>query len=228
MRVLSPVSTFVAASLALCASAAFALPIFPSSYDMNNGHGVTSSGSFNYWDLEYTGSGATNVDNAPLSGGLGNLTDGVVTAQNWFNVENLAGTGPYVGWRSAVLPDLSMTFHFPGLVDIDTIRIHADDSAGAGGVSLPSSAIFTWAGGSAALPISDPDLGTGPSWLEFSMLGISGVDSLTVQLGYLNEWIFVDEVAFDGALAPVPEPTTAVLMALALMGFGFTTRRRRA
>jgi PEP-CTERM motif len=219
---------FWTASLTLSAAAAFAAPIFPSGYDMNNGHGVASSGSFNYWDLEYTGIGATNVDNAPLSGGLGNLTDGVVTTQNWLDVENAAGTGPYVGWRHAVLPELSMTFHFAGLVDIDTIRIHADDSGGLGGVQLPSDALFTWAGGSALFSVTDPDPGTAPSWLEFSPIGITGVESLTVQLGYLNEWIFLDEIAFSGTLAPAPEPATSILMALALAGVGLKTARRRA
>ena len=37
------------------------------SYDMPNGDGQAHSGSFNYWDLAYSGSGATSTDGAPLT-----------------------------------------------------------------------------------------------------------------------------------------------------------------
>lgn len=215
----------ICAPLLALASLASATVINPTSYDMNNGHGTASGGTFNYWDLNYTGAGSTATDNALLSGGLGDLTDGFITTDNWFNVENAAGTGPYVGWRQGVLPVLQIAFNFAGPVNIDTIRIHADDSAGAGGVNLPISAIFTWAGGGIAsfLAIADPDLGIAPSWLNFANLGIAGVSSVTVELGYGNEWIFVDEVTFS----TVPEPGT---FALVLAGFGllgFAARRRK-
>lgn len=214
-----------ATSILFTATLAAAAPLSPASYEMNNGHGEASSGSFNYWDLEYSGSGATNVDNAPLSGGVGNLTDGVITTSNFFDIENDMGTGPYVGWRTTVLPDISITFLFAGPVDIDTIRIHADDSGGAGGVNLPSDVTFTWGGGSATIPVVDPDASLAPSWLEFSQLGITSVSSVTVQLGYLNEWVFVDEVEFDGA--EVPEAPTSALLALGLLGVGVARRRRQ-
>ena len=100
---------------------AHAVPISAVSYDMLNGNGVASSGNFNYWDLNYSGAGATTVDNAALSGGLGDLTDGVIASDNWINVENLAGTGPYVGWRHVVAPDPKVTFRFAGPIDLDSI-----------------------------------------------------------------------------------------------------------
>lgn len=215
-----------ASLLALTAAApALAATVNPISYDMHNGHGVASSGSFNYWDKAYSGSGSTTTDNALLSGGLGDLTDGVTTNLNWVNVENLAGTGPYVGWRKTVLPTLAITFNFASPVNIDTIRLHADDSGGFGGVSLPSRVDFTWATGSAGAVVVDPSAGTEPSWLDFTGLGITGASSVTVTVGYGNEWIFLDEVQFIGA--PVPEPSTYALMALGLAGMVAVARRRR-
>jgi len=219
-------SLLSASLLALAAAApALAAPVNPTSYDMHNGDGQASGGSYNYWDKNYSGIGSTTTDNALLSGGLGDLTDGVTTNQNWFSVENSAGTGPYVGWYSQVTPTVAITFNFGGPVNIDTIRIHADDSAGAGGVSLPSRVDFTWAGGSAGAVVVDPSAGSEPSWLDFAGLGITGASSVTVTLGYGNAWIFVDEVEFIGA--PIPEPSTYALMALGLAGLGAVARRRR-
>jgi len=44
------------------------------SYDEPDGYGTASGGSSNYWDAGYSGSGCTNCDGAPLSGGIGALT----------------------------------------------------------------------------------------------------------------------------------------------------------
>jgi hypothetical protein len=217
--------TLAVLSLAGAAQASPALTAL--SYDMNNGHGQASGGSFNYWDLAYSGSGSTSTDNAPLSGGLGDLTDGVITTSNWIAVENPAGTGPYVGWRQGVLPgSVPITFHFGGAVSIDTISIHADDSGGLGGVSLPSAVLFTWdGGGSAGFPVVDPDPGTEPSWLVFSGLGIAGTSWVGVALSYGSEWVFIDEVSFNGA--PVPEPDSRVLLAAGMGALGWLALRRR-
>lgn len=211
----------------LCAGAPLvsAATLSAVSYDMNNGNGVASGGSFNYWDAGYTGSGNTTLDNASLAGGLGDLADGVVSTDNWINVENAAGTGPYVGWRSSFLADPSVQFHFAGTVSIDTISIHADDSAGLGGVSLPTAVSFEWQGGSLQRTVSDPDpSSSSPSWLVFGNLGINGVSSVRVHLGYGNAWVFVDEISFAGA---VPEPGTWAQLAGGLMVLGGLAARKR-
>ena len=54
------------------------------SYSMLNG----SRGSFTYFDDNYTGTGNTQGINAPLSGGVGKLTDGVIANQIWCNTES--------------------------------------------------------------------------------------------------------------------------------------------
>lgn len=205
--------------LALGCGGACAAPLTPTHYDMANGSGQAHGGNFNYWDLSYTGSGATNVDGAALSGGLGDLTDGVITLENWIDVENSAGTGPYVGWRSNLTPNPVVSFGFGGPVDIDLIRVHADDANALGGVNLPSRVRVSWAGGSAEFAVTDPDTST-PLWLEFSGLGITGVSSVTVQFFNRNAWVFVDEVQFDGNAVPLPGT-------LALASLGLVALRRR-
>src|SRR5687768_17614164 len=72
-----------------------AAPILPTSYDMLNGE----SGTFTYHDETYNGSGSTTTDLAPLSGGVGDLTNGIIAASNWF-VTELVPNGPYVGWQT--------------------------------------------------------------------------------------------------------------------------------
>ena len=110
---------------------------------------------------------------------------------------------------------------------IGTIRVHSDDSGGAGGVALPSRVDFTWTGGgSAGSVVVDSSAGTEPSWLDFANLGIVGATSVTMTVGYANEWISLDEVQFIGAA--IPEPSTCALMALGLAGVNAVARRRRA
>lgn len=59
---------------------------------MPNGNGTATGGFFNYWDRDYTGNGSVAPISAPhtndgeaLSGGLGDLTDGVIATQDWFS-----------------------------------------------------------------------------------------------------------------------------------------------
>lgn len=186
----------------------------PVSYDMLNGNGVASGGSFNYWDLGYTGAGQTNVDNSPLSGGLGDLTDGIIATDNWFAVENVAGTGPYVGWR-----DLNpvITFNFAGVQSINGVTIYADDSDGNGGVSLPDGVVIN----GTLYDVDETLFGSEPKALAFTNLGLN-TDTVTVELIRSNAWVFVSEVEFDA----VPEPTSLAALALGA-GFLATRARRR-
>lgn len=200
--------TAIALAAGLCAA-----PIAPVSYDMRNGDGQASSGSFNYWDKEYTGAGATTTDAAPLTGGLGNLTDGVVAANNWNVEENAAGTGPYVGWRQTNGVPV-VTFLFGANYAFGTMTLYLDDADGFGGVDLPASVDVLIDGVSTNHAIF-PQAGSGPKVVSIN-LGGRADSAVQLTLNYQNEWIFLSEVTFDGRPAEVPEPATAGLSAAGL------------
>ncbi len=61
--------------------------IRPVSYDAPNGY----TGSYEYWDESYSGIGDTSIDGAALTGGLGDLADGIVANDNWTWSNHLKG-----------------------------------------------------------------------------------------------------------------------------------------
>lgn len=197
------------------AAPAHAAPIFATSYSMLNGQ----TGSFNYWDESYTGAGSPLVDGSPLSGGLGDLTDGVIAAVGWFAAESPAGAGPYVGWTS-IAPVITFEFA-PGTV-VGSMTIYVDDSNGDGGVSTPSGARIN---GGAVIPLADGATGA-PLSFTFSNLNVTGPLTLELFDG-AGPWIFLSEVTFDGERI-VPEPAALVLLGLALGAVAVRRRRRRA
>ena len=217
----------VAFGLAGQAGHALAAQLTVTSYDTPNGDGQAHSGSYNYWDRNYTGSGSTITDGAALSGGLGKLTDGVVASAIWSFVSNAAGTGEYVGWRHLGVADPKLTFHFAGSPTINDIKIQLDNS-NFGGVIAPSA---VWIDGvNAAFTAPTPGtVGT----VDFSGLNLVG-GTHTIQFfqdikyypGNPDSWTFVSEVSFFGGAGGVPEPTTWALM---IGGFGLVgaSRRRR-
>lgn len=207
----------------LCAlvNAGLAASLAPVSYDMLNGDGVATGGGFNYWDLSYNGEGSTTVDNAPLTGGRGDLTDGVIAALRWDLMENEAGTGPYVGWSDKSTPNPLVTFRFAGPVWLDVLTIYFDDSDGYGGVSPPVSVdIGLESGPFVNFAVSDP-VGGVPFAQTFSGLDLAG-QAISLRFHNSGEWVFVSEVSFEGDA--VPEPSTFWL-AIAVSGL-FLSRRR--
>lgn len=188
---------------------------------MLNGDGQASGGSFNYWDKAYTGAGATTTDGAALSGGLGDLTDGVVASDFWYNTENSAGTGPYVGWYDAVTPNPVITFNFAGATTVNGISIHVDNSY-AGRVFAPGTILVD----GVVQTFTAPTIGT-IGWINLTGLNFTGA-SHTIEFDQdpnLRGWTFVSEITFDGGA--VPEPATWTLM---IGGFGLAgaaLRRRR-
>jgi hypothetical protein len=203
-------------------SPARAASIAPVSYDMNNGHGQASSGSFNYWDRSYTGSGATTTDDAPLSGGKGDLTDGIAASDSWYNVENGGGTGPYVGWYGVKRLNPSIQFNFADTPTINQIRVHIDNS-GAGAVNRPLAFLVNGNAWSFT-PLSSGTFG----WITLTGAAVTG-NSLSLRLIHQDpsHWIFVSEVQFDGTPGTsVTEPGTLALLGLGLAGLGLSRRRK--
>lgn len=196
-----------------------ATPVLPTSYNMPNGFGQANGGSFNYWDRFYSGGGATTTDGVPLSGGLGDLTDGVIASSNWNVVENAAGTGPYVGWLNI---NPTITFNFAATQQFQSVRIYFDDANGAGAVSAPLNVIIN----GSTFPVTDP-AGSAPFFVDFNIRSLN-TNQLTIQLTRNNLWVFASEFTFD-AVTTTKVPEAASLL---LFGVGFAViwgwRRRKS
>lgn len=209
-----------ACALVLLCSAAAAAPLSPLSYAMPNGDGQASGGNFNYWDRNYSGTGSTTTDGAALAGGLGKLTDGVVSTSRWDAVSNAAGTGEYVGWRSGFTTDPLISFSFAAGTVIDGIEIQLDNSQ-FGGVFAPTQILIDGVSRAFAAPAAG-SVGV----VSFTGLNLSG-PNLTIQFVQptAGNWVFVSEIAFDGRQLTVPEPASGWLVALALLPLAALQRR---
>jgi hypothetical protein len=184
---------------------------------MPNGYGQAHDGSNNYWDKAYTGSGNTSLDGDPLSGGLGDLTDGVIATGNWNEVENLEGTGPYVGWS---LIDPVITFHFAQAHTFSQVRIWHDDANGYGNVATPMGFTVTVGAQSTYFAITDP--GTAEPFASTLVLGAGFTgSSLQLQVHRFDSATMLSEVQ----ISAVPEPASAALLA-AGAGLLLALRRR--
>ncbi|MGV8988636.1 MAG: VPLPA-CTERM sorting domain-containing protein [Cypionkella sp.] len=211
--------SFAAMSLALALmSPAQASVITATSYSMLNGDGQAHGGSNNYWDGSYNGTGSTSTDRSALSGGTGDLTDGVIATQNWNIVENTLGTGPYVGWSNF---SPTIDFFFAALTNFTSVTFHFDDSDGSGGVFQPASVNVNGAGH--AVP-DHP--GPSPFAYTVDLTGLT-TDQLTVNIFANGPWIFLSEVTFAGQIAAVPLPAGGILLLGALGGLACLRRRTK-
>jgi hypothetical protein len=190
-------------ALFFCTCLAHGDPVLPTSYDTLNG----SFGGFTYFDDTYDGLGATNVPFSPLTGGLGDLTDGIIAISS-YDVTNI----PYVGWNS----DIAMTFHFASSIPFRSVTVHYDDP-NSGGVVPPGSVTIN----GDTYPVSNP-----PANVPFAeTYDITGTQSDTLLMFFDNipgTWQMISEIQFEA----VPEPTTSVLL-LALSALMLPRKRRQ-
>ncbi len=191
--------------------------VAPTAYHMPNGYGQAHGGSFNYWDKGYTGSGNTTLDFAPLSGGLGDLTDGVVATQRWDLVENVDGTGPYVGWSGI---DPVITFHFAQAHTFSQVVVWHDDAEGHGNVATPAAFTVTVGALSQRFEITDPAGDTPFASILVLGPGFTG-GSLQLEVHRFDTATMLSEVQ----ISAVPEPDSAALLA-AGAGLLLALRRR--
>ena len=194
----------------------------PTSYDMLNGQ----SGKYNYWDDSYSGTGNNQESLAPLSSGLGDLTDGIIATENWIDAEYpRESPGPYVGW---VNMDPKITFHFGESVNVGKVVLHVDDL---GGVQPPESVSISMDGLPALNFAVDDPLSSDPFAITLSNLDLTG-ESLALEVFVRDspssdwDWVLLSEVEFESA--HTPEPTTFVVWSLlGTLGIIVGWRRRR-
>jgi hypothetical protein len=224
-RCLAAVLSLVVGLVALPAAAPLASSFFINAYDMPNGDGIASGGTWNYWDRTYTGRGDVTRDSAPLRDGTGKLTDGIVTYAPWFLVSDSEGLGPHVGWRLgfATNPLIAFDFLKPTcrcLFRVDGVTIWMDNTR-EGGVGAPLEILVN----GVPRPFTPPPAGDyGP--VEITGLGILRPDP-TLQLiqDPAYPWTFVSEIVWSGRTIFVPEPSA--LATLLFGGLGLILLRRR-
>lgn len=221
-RILRVACVAVAGAMLAAPAGASTLPV--ASYDMHNGHGQASGGSFNYWDRAYDGTGSTTTDDALLTGGVGDLTDGFAATDFWFNVENGAGTGPYVGWYSFVRTSPEVLFNLSLESTVEEIRVHVDNSQ-VGGVVQPLAYLVNgnaWA----FTPLAQGTIG----WVTLTGAPVTGSQlSLRLVHNTFPHWIFVSEIELSGTHGdPIPEPASGALLLMGLGLLGAAARRRAA
>lgn len=207
-------------ALGLSAAAATAATVTPTSYDMLNGQ----NGSYTYQDGTYSVGGLlhpnANTSGAALSGGLGELTDGIIATGNWNSpgVEPAPGNGPYVGWAS-IQPVI--TFNFADAVDFVSATFHFDGS-NAGGVAPPSSVTINGVNQAVSAPAS-----TDPFAFTFDLSGQAPTDTLVATIfDGQGPWVFLSEVTFEANVSAVPLPAGSLLILTGLAGLGAARRRK--
>lgn len=201
-------------------------PISPLFYSGPNG----GTGAYSYFDDSYSGSGSTATPYSALSGGLGDLTDGITTLQNWNT-----NPGPYVGWLQSQFttngvpcspPDTggsspfpqnychpalgtspSFLFDFsstPGGVKANTLGIHLDDSNGSGAVRPPLRVEVN----NGTFPVLSFNINAStidPKWYYLDISLLPANTQFRVTLFYRDVWIMVDEIMFDDTLLNDPQ-----------------------
>lgn len=233
------------------ATGAAAAPLHVASYDMQNGEEYTSFGGWEYFDETYSGSGDTTTARAALSGGTGDLTDGVIGTATWqpkvFGMTDAekaaiqADMRPYVGWyvqESKGAPyEVAIKFNFDSTVIANSVTIHGLmgnlNRSSNNEPTMPDYFRLTNGDTTVTLDMSGTPHATRTYAETIDLGGMEG-DSLTLSMGFdfdPSDWfsgrdfIFVSEVQFDG-VAAVPVPASLPLALAGLGALGLIRRKR--
>ena len=241
----------------LGSTAASAGLVTVSSYEMNNGNGTFSLGTYNYLDGAYVGTSpvANSItEQAPLTGGKGVLTNGVVPTTDYTQ-----GPQQYVGWKYAdpvlnffltpgsQVSEISLYFANPlqvaGSLAGGLVGVPGQVTLSIGGVAQSVAATFS-AFSSVVEKVTftfDTPISYGAD-TDFQFQLIRGgllADSLYYHSLYPGDtafnansydinkqaWIMLSEVEFTAA---VPELSTWIMMVLGFAALGFAGYRRNA
>ena len=189
-------------------------------YSMPNGYGQAHGGTYNYWDATYSNCVANDctTDGAPLSGGTGVLTDGVIPTLPWYDVSNDAGTGQYVGWE-IVTP--TITFQFPTSETVNQVELTVDNSH-VGGVTAPEAVVVD----GTSYPNPAWQFASVPELIDITGLDLTG-SQITVTLDVPTQWVFLGEAQFFGSPATaMPEPASLAMFGIGLAGLAALRRRQ--
>ncbi len=185
--------------------AAAQVPLPVQSYSMRNG----MAGTLSYFDDSYNGAGNNSSALSPLSGGTGDLTDGVIPLFNW----NIT-PGPYVGWQDRNEP---ITFFFGDVFVIDSVRVHFDVS-GAGGVAAPLGFDIDYGFGGQSFAVPAP-VGLAPTSVLLQLDPGTIISEFTLTPSRGGQWTMLSEVE----VFTIPAPSTTCVLA----GASLAARRKR-
>lgn len=201
----------LAVAITVFALPAASTPISALYYNLPNGN----IGGLAYLDDAYTcqglvtcsPAGDNQIADASLTGGLGDLTDGIRATQNWF-----VTPGPYVAWTANPL----LEFFFTPGTSLSSVTLAFDDPDGTGGVALPASVTFGNGTDTLSLVVDEVP-GSQPVALTFDISSLGAGGYLSVRLVRKSDWVFLSEASFDGTPGDVPEPGAGLLVGLALL-----------
>lgn len=192
------------------------------SYDMNNGNGaIQFTGGANYFDFAYTNNATNTLDpnaskngsnqavpnnaaskDAPLTGGKGLLSDGVIATQVYSLVTSVDGTihnsyfngqpTQYVGWK---YQDPTIVFHLQPGSQVGSINLYVAANNPAIGnenglVAAPKDVLLTVDGKSITVTMTETLLNPFTAMITltgFGTLSSSSLFSLTLERGQLQQ-----------------------------------------
>ncbi len=190
------------ALLLLTAALAAADVLSPVSYATTNGK--LGPGGLLYRDDAYSGNGDPKQDNSRLSGGLGQLSDGVQSCSDDPGKDCGGGPGwPWVGWQS----DPTITFTFGNRNDFKTVRIYT--------ANRPNAGAHMWK--TATVSFSDD----GVTFRDYFIHTTTKVDVANHKARYIDipvnasarvvrvhlvrdapdSWVVIDNVTFEGQIS---------------------------